>query len=83
MIDELSGGRLTIYNNFLLVAAAQRPRVEEILKSMGASANWSRAVSAVEPFNGSSNDSGETAVWNVFFQNVEPDQLQLALDEAQ
>lgn len=83
MIDELSGERLTIRGNFLLVATSQRSHVEKILRDIGASAEWSPATSAVEPYNNDSrNDSGQVAVWSVFIRNVDADKLQLALDQA-
>ena len=83
MIDDLTGERLTIQNGHLILAAAQRPRVDAILKEHRCPpAVWSAGISAVERYvDTSPDDMRNVAVWSVAFdESMNIDSLQVALD---
>lgn len=83
MIDDLTGELLTIQNGHLILAAAQRPRVDTILKEHRCpSAVWSAGISAVERYvDTSPDDMRNVAVWSVAFdESMDIDLLQAALD---
>ncbi|MBE3025957.1 hypothetical protein OX462_12145 [Janthinobacterium sp. SUN098] len=82
MIDDLTGERLTIQNGHLILAAAQRPRVDSILKEHRCPAVWSAGISAVERYvDTSPDDMRNVAVWSVAFdESMDIDTLQAALD---
>lgn len=82
MIDDLTGGRLTLQNGHLIISAAQRPRVDAILMGHRCSAVWSAGISAKERYiNSTPCDMRDVAVWSVIFaegENIAA--LQAALD---
>ena len=83
MIDELSGGKLTINNKCLLVSAAQKTALEEFLRKNACSAEWFPSVSNVEPYSSVDSESAGVAVWSVFLTTEDPSGLQSELDKAE
>lgn len=81
MIDDISGNRLLVQENFILVSASQRPKVEDMLKVCGCFGDWSPAVGGVHPYTDTNGDLGEIAVWSVWLANCDPTIIQSALDK--
>jgi hypothetical protein len=81
MISEISGHRLAFTERVLLVAASQREAVEAVVRGCGCESEWSWAVSAVEPYNDSSDGKG-VSVWAMSIAKTEDAmKVQSALDD--
>lgn len=82
MIDELSGKKLTFQENFLLVTASQRQKVDAILKENDCIGEWSPSVTSIQPYRDFNDDFGEVTVWTVFVgKDINISKIQSALDE--
>lgn len=81
MIDEVSGNKLVVHENYILVSESQRPQVEAILKENGCSGEWSPSVGSVQTYSSFNNELGEVAVWSVWLGNIDPANIQSALDK--
>ena len=80
MIDEITGQRLVLCGQVLLVSDSQREIVEKVLRECGSKNTWSRAVSAVEPYNDFTSGDG-VSVWAVsLYSEKDAERVQLALD---